>query len=212
MHESPPSGLGCCPFQGGGSVAVNLLFNVLPIVGGSSVFFFLFCYALLCVNSRFAVILKRKTKLVALLLLSYRCIVIMNFMWLLLTVPWGGRQCVIVVFPDHTHLLFATIMLLRFFVLFGRFFVTQYLVSCIFLRKRETSYFTFIVFLMSCVHWCSVFLPHSAMGMSTVCDCRRSCHTPISSDIYQMQLVHSDYHLKLAESIQKYLVYFMARK
>ena len=32
----------------------------------------LFCYALLCVHSSFAIILKRKRKLVALLLLSYR--------------------------------------------------------------------------------------------------------------------------------------------
>ena len=27
-------------------------------------------------------------------------------MWLLLTVPWAGLRCVIVVFPDHTYLLF----------------------------------------------------------------------------------------------------------
>ena len=35
----------------------------------------LFCHALPCVHSSFAIILKRKRKLVALLLLSYRCIV-----------------------------------------------------------------------------------------------------------------------------------------
>ena len=35
----------------------------------------LFCYALLCVHSSFAIILKRKRKLVALILLSHRCIV-----------------------------------------------------------------------------------------------------------------------------------------
>ena len=35
----------------------------------------LFCYALLLVPSRFAIILKRKRKQAALLLLSYRCIV-----------------------------------------------------------------------------------------------------------------------------------------
>ena len=34
----------------------------------------LFCYALLCVHSNFAIILKRKRKLVALLILSYRCL------------------------------------------------------------------------------------------------------------------------------------------
>ena len=66
----------------------------------------LFWYALLCVLSSFAVILKRKRKLVALLLLSYRCIVTINTLWLFLTVPWVGLQYVIVVFPDHTHLLF----------------------------------------------------------------------------------------------------------
>ena len=39
---------------------------------------YLFCYALLCVHSSFAIILKRKRKLVALLLLSCRCIVTIN--------------------------------------------------------------------------------------------------------------------------------------
>ena len=38
----------------------------------------LFCYALLCVYSSFAIILKRKRKLVALLILSYRCIFTIN--------------------------------------------------------------------------------------------------------------------------------------
>ena len=58
----------------------------------------LFCYALLCDHSSFAIILKRKRKLVVLLLLSYRCNVAINVLWLFLAV--------IVVFPDHTHLLF----------------------------------------------------------------------------------------------------------
>ena len=66
---------------------------------------YLFCYAFLCVHSNFAIILKRKTKLVALLLFSYRYIVAINVLWLLLTVPWVGLQCVIVVFPKHTYLL-----------------------------------------------------------------------------------------------------------
>ena len=66
----------------------------------------LFCYVLLCAHSSFAIILKRKRKLVALLLLSYRCIVTINVLWLYLTVQWVGLQCVIAVFPDHTHLLF----------------------------------------------------------------------------------------------------------
>ena len=29
-----------------------------------------------------------------------------SVLWLFLTVPWVGLQCVIVAFPDHTHLLF----------------------------------------------------------------------------------------------------------
>ena len=66
----------------------------------------LFCYALLCVRSSFAIILKRNRKLVALLLLSYRCLVTVNVLWLFLTVTLARLQCVIVVFPDHTHLLF----------------------------------------------------------------------------------------------------------
>ena len=66
----------------------------------------LFCYALLCVHSSFAIILKRKRKLVDLLLLSYRCIVTINVLWLFLMGPWVGLQYVILVFPDHTHLLF----------------------------------------------------------------------------------------------------------
>ena len=70
----------------------------------------LFCYALLSVHSSFAIILKRKRKLIALLLLSYICIVTLNVLWLFLTVQWVGLQCVIVVLPDHTHLLFHSLV------------------------------------------------------------------------------------------------------
>ena len=84
--------------------AVILLLNFPLFVGVLCLS--LFCYALLSVHSSFAIILERKRKLVALLLLSYRCIVTINVLWLFLTVPWVGLQCVIVVFPDHTHLPF----------------------------------------------------------------------------------------------------------
>ena len=66
----------------------------------------MFCCTLLYVHSRFAIILKGKRKLVALLSLSSWCLVI--DVWLFLTVPWVCLQFVIVVFPDHTHLLFLT--------------------------------------------------------------------------------------------------------
>ena len=47
-----------------------------PLLAGV-LFLSLFCYALLCVHSSIVIVLKRKRKLVALLLLSYRCIVTM---------------------------------------------------------------------------------------------------------------------------------------
>ena len=43
------------------------------------------------------------------LLLSYRCNVTVNVLRLFLTVTWVGLQCVIVVFPDHTHLFLANL-------------------------------------------------------------------------------------------------------
>ena len=39
--------------------------------------------------------------------MSYICIVTINVLWLFLTVPWVDLQCMIVVFPDHTYLLFG---------------------------------------------------------------------------------------------------------
>ena len=39
-------------------------------------------------------------------IISNRCIVTVNVVWLFLMVPWVGLQCVIGVFPDHSHLLF----------------------------------------------------------------------------------------------------------
>ena len=64
----------------------------------------MFCCALLYVHSSFAIILLGKRELVALLSLPswYLQIVV----WLFLTMLWVGLQFVIVVFPDHTQLLF----------------------------------------------------------------------------------------------------------
>ena len=76
---------------------------------------YLFCYALLCAHSSFAIILKRKGKLVA-LLLAFRCIVTISDLWLFFMVPWVGLLCVIVVFPDHTHLLFTSYGFLLIFL------------------------------------------------------------------------------------------------
>ena len=85
----------------------------------------LFCYALLCVHFSFAIILKKKRKLVALLLLSYRCFVTINALWLFLMVPWVGLQHVIVVFSDHTHLLLASLHTYQrlFYKRFGKYHI-----------------------------------------------------------------------------------------
>ena len=64
----------------------------------------MFCCTLLYVHSSIAIILMGKKELVALLNLSYWCLVMVE--WLFLVVPWGCLRFVIVVFPDHTHLIF----------------------------------------------------------------------------------------------------------
>ena len=64
----------------------------------------LFCCTLLYVHTSFAIILMGKRELVALLSLSSRCHVMV--VWLFLAVPWICLRFVIVVFPEHTHLLF----------------------------------------------------------------------------------------------------------
>ena len=63
-------------------------------------------YVLLYVHSSIAIISTSKRELVALPLLYILCLVTVNVLWLFLTVRWVGLRCVIVVFPDHTHLVF----------------------------------------------------------------------------------------------------------
>ena len=67
----------------------------------------MFCSTLHYAPSSFAIILMGKRELVTLLSLSSWCLVIL--VWLFLTVPWVCLQFVIVVFPDHTRLLFLNI-------------------------------------------------------------------------------------------------------
>ena len=56
-----------------------------------------FWYALLCVLTIFAIIF---------VLIVFLICNTVDVLWLLLTVPWIGLQCVIMVFPDHSYLLF----------------------------------------------------------------------------------------------------------
>ena len=66
----------------------------------------MFCCTLLYVYSSIAIILMGKSELVALLFLSSWYLVMVE--QLFLAVPQGCLPFVIVVFPDHTHLLFFT--------------------------------------------------------------------------------------------------------
>ena len=64
----------------------------------------MFCCMLLYVHSSIAIILMGKRELVALLNLSSWCLIMAERLFLM--VPGGCLQFVILVFPDHTHLLF----------------------------------------------------------------------------------------------------------
>ena len=76
-----------------------MLFIVTPIVGVCNCS--MFCCTLLYVPSCFAIILMGKGELVALLILSSWCLVMVERLFL--EVPLVCLQFVIVVFPDHTH-------------------------------------------------------------------------------------------------------------
>ena len=67
----------------------------------------MFCCMLLCVRSSIAIILMGKRELVALLNLSSWCLVMVERLFL--AMPQGCLRFVIVVFPDHTHLLFLVV-------------------------------------------------------------------------------------------------------
>ena len=97
MHLIPPGGLG----SGGGSVVVDILFIVTPIVGVCNCS--MFCCTLLCVHSSIAIIFMGKRELIALLYLSSWCLLMGERLFL--AVSWSCLWFVIVVFPDHTHLL-----------------------------------------------------------------------------------------------------------
>ena len=64
----------------------------------------MYCCTLLYFHSSIAIILMGKIELIALLNLSSWCLVMVERLFL--AVPRGSLQFVIVVFPDHTHLLF----------------------------------------------------------------------------------------------------------
>ena len=68
----------------------------------------MFCCTLLYVHSSIAIILMGKRELVALLNLSSWCLMMVEYLFL--AVPWGCLRFVVVIFPDHTHLLILYIV------------------------------------------------------------------------------------------------------
>ena len=64
----------------------------------------MFCCTLLYIHSSIAIILMGKREQAALLNLSSWCLVMVERLFL--AVPRGCLRLLIVVFPDHTHLLF----------------------------------------------------------------------------------------------------------
>ena len=78
------------------------MFIVTPIVRVCNCS--MFCCTLFYVQFSIAIILMGKRELVALSNLTSWCLVMVERLFL--AVPWGCLRIVIVVFPDHTHLLF----------------------------------------------------------------------------------------------------------
>ena len=70
------------------------------------------CCTLRYVHSSIVIILMGKREVIALLNLSSWCLVMVGRLFL--AVPRGCLQFVIVVFPDHTHLLFKRFILEKF--------------------------------------------------------------------------------------------------
>ena len=110
MHSSPSV---ACATVCSKVVVLLLLTFVYCYSHCGSLYCSMFCCTLLYGLSSIATILMGKRELVALLNLSPWCLVMVELLFLV--VPWGCLRFVIVVFPDHTHLLFLMIILTFYF-------------------------------------------------------------------------------------------------
>ena len=105
MHLSPLVALAAVCIKVVILLLLTFLLIVTPIVGVCNCY--MSCCTLLYVHSSFAIILMGKRELVDLVSLFSWCLVIA--VWLFLRVSWLCLHfAVIVVFPDHTHLLFLS--------------------------------------------------------------------------------------------------------
>ena len=107
----------------------------------------MFCRTLLYVHSSIAIILMGKRELIVLLNLSSWCLVMVERLFL--AVPRGCLQFVIVVFPDHTHLLFSNVLLFNAVISLDYGLPNDlhkmWFVDCKFLKRNKTSH------IMKCV-------------------------------------------------------------
>ena len=103
-------------------------------------------YVLLCVlfvHSSFAIISMGKRELVALLCLCSLCLMIV--VWLFLAMPRDSLHFVIVIFPDHTHLLFCTNLMLgqspfTQMIRYSNYFIVIFMNIIETIRKCEKKY------------------------------------------------------------------------
>ena len=104
----------------------------------------MFCCTLLYVHSSIAIILMGKREVIALLNLSFWFLVMVERLFL--AAPWGCLRFVIVVFPEHTHLLF-----LEFILNWTQFRSLYFLgmINC----KPLGSVFHFLVCMISLTFW-----------------------------------------------------------
>ena len=66
----------------------------------------MFCCAYFCIHSGLTIISIGEENAGCFAFLSSWCLVVV--VWVFLAMPWGCLRFVIVVFPDHTHLLFLS--------------------------------------------------------------------------------------------------------
>ena len=107
MHLSPPPALWLLSVLGQWFCCCWFVVDGYSSCG--SLYCCFFCCTLLYVHSSFAIILMGKRELVALLGLSFLCLVIV--VRLFLAVSWFCLQFVIMVFPCYTHFLFLNVLL-----------------------------------------------------------------------------------------------------
>ena len=133
----------------------------------------MFCLALLCVHFSFVIISMEKRELVSLLCLSSWCLMIV--VRLFLTMSQVCLQFVIVIFPDHTHLLFSFYETLangaKPDCFCNAVLSVIYSFAIISLRKRV------LVANFKCVAVRRAVSILCAVGLYVVCDCGISGHT-----------------------------------